>query len=114
MVMEGATTLLEPRPLPNFVETPFIRSIVERALTYIAAGFPVHFRGASGTGKTSLALHVASRLGRPMVMIHGDEEFTTSDLVGSEHGYRMRKVIDNFIHSVLKTEGDKVGRWRGR
>ncbi|HLB29586.1 MAG TPA: gas vesicle protein GvpN [Dehalococcoidia bacterium] len=110
-MMEAATTLLEPKPLPNFVETPFIRGIVERALAYIAAGFPVHFRGASGTGKTTLALHVASRLGRPVVMIHGDEEFSTSDLVGGEHGYRMRKVIDNFIHSVLKTEEDMTRRW---
>jgi len=111
MVIEAVTTLLEPRPLPNFVETPFVRSIVERALAYIAAGFPIHFRGASGTGKTTLALHVASKLGRPVVMIHGDEEFSTSDLVGGEYGYRMRKVIDNFIHSVLKTEEDMSRKW---
>lgn len=111
MVMEAAATLLEPRPLPNFVETPFVGSIVERALAYIAAGFPIHFRGASGTGKTTLALHVASKLGRPVVMIHGDEEFSTSDLVGGEYGYRLRKVIDNFIHSVLKTEEDMARRW---
>lgn len=111
MVMEGATTLLEPRPLPNFVETPFIADIVDRALNYIAAGFPIHFRGASGTGKTTLAMHVASKLGQPVVMIHGDEEFSTSDLVGAENGYRTRKVIDNFIHSVLKTEEDMTRRW---
>ncbi|MBI4336420.1 MAG: gas vesicle protein GvpN [Chloroflexi bacterium] len=111
MAMEGVTTVLEPRPLPNFVETPFVRSVVERALTYLAAGFPVHFRGASGTGKTTLAMHVASKLGRPVVMIHGDEEFSTSDLVGGEHGYRTRKVIDNFIHSVLKTEEDTSRHW---
>ena len=86
MVTEERTTLLEPRPLPNFVETKFIREIVDRALAYIAAGFPIHFRGASGTGKTTLALHVASKLGRPVVMIHGDEEFSTSDLVGGEYG----------------------------
>ena len=110
-VVEEQTTLLEPRPLPNFVETPFVRDIADRALGYIEAGFPIHFRGASGTGKTTLALHVASKLGRPMVMIHGDEEFSTSDLVGGEHGYRMRKVIDNFIHSVLKTEEDMSTRW---
>jgi len=111
MVTEAVNTLLEPHPLPNFVETPFVQSIVERALTYIAAGFPIHFRGSSGTGKTTLALHVASKLGRPVVMIHGDEEFSTSDLVGGEYGYRMKKVIDNFIHSVLKTEEDMSRRW---
>lgn len=111
MVTEGLTTLLEPRALPNFVETPFVRSIVDRALTYIAAGFPIHFRGASGTGKTTLAMHVAGKLGRPVVMLHGDEEFSTSDLVGGEYGYRMRKVIDNFIHSVLKIEEDTSRRW---
>ncbi len=112
MVMQGTVdVLLEPRPLANFVETPFVESIVDRSLTYIAAGFPIHFRGASGTGKTTLALHVASKLGRPVVMLHGDEEFSTSDLVGGEYGYRMRKVIDNFIHSVLKTEEDMSRKW---
>ncbi|MBI2958593.1 MAG: gas vesicle protein GvpN [Chloroflexi bacterium] len=111
MVMEGSTTLLQPRPLPNFVETAYVRDIVGRALTYISAGFPVHFRGASGTGKTTLAMHVAAKMGRPVVMIHGDEEFSTSDLVGGEHGYRTKKVIDNFIHSVLKTEEDTSRTW---
>src|SRR3990172_379795 len=110
-VTDGLATLLEPRALPDFVETPFIRSIVDRALTYIAAGFPIHFRGASGTGKTTLAMHVAGKLGRPVVMIHGDEEFSTADLVGAENGYRTRTVIDNFIHSVLKTEEDMTRMW---
>ncbi|MBT9171584.1 MAG: Denitrification regulatory protein NirQ [Actinobacteria bacterium] len=110
-MLEEVTTVLEPRPLPNFVETKFVKDITERALAYIAAGFPVHFRGVSGTGKTTLAMHVASKIGRPVVMIHGDEEFSTSDLVGGEYGYRIRKVVDNFIHSVLKTEEDMVRRW---
>jgi gas vesicle protein GvpN len=108
---EGVSTVLEPRPLPNFVETKSIKEITERALAYIAAGFPVHFRGGSGTGKTTLALHLASKIGRPVVMVHGDEEFSTSDLVGGEYGYRFRKVVDNFIHSVLKTEEDMTKRW---
>jgi len=108
---EGVSTVLEPRPLPKFVETQFITEITDRAIAYIMAGFPVHFRGASGTGKTTLALHVASKIGRPVVMIHGDEEFSTSDLVGGEYGYRLRKVVDNFIHSVLKTEEDMTRRW---
>ena len=110
-VTEGLQTLLEPRALPGFVETPFIEDIVQRAMTYITASFPIHFRGASGTGKTTLAMHVASKIGRPVVMIHGDEESSTSDLVGGEYGYRKRKVIDNFIHTVLKTEEDMTRRW---
>jgi gas vesicle protein GvpN len=44
-------------------------------------------------------------------MIHGDEEFTTSDLVGGEHGYRFRKVVDRFVSRVLKLEEDMVKRW---
>jgi len=111
MPIEEQTTVLEPRPLPNFVETKQIKKISERALAYISAGFPVHFRGVSGTGKTTLAMHVASKIGRPVVMIHGDEEFSSSDLIGGEYGYHMRKVVDNFIHSVLKTEEDMQKRW---
>jgi len=110
-MIEELSTVLEPRALPDFVETKFVKALTERALGYIKAGFPVHFRGASGTGKTTLALHVASKIGRPVVMVHGDEEFTTSDLVGGEYGYRLRKVIDRFVSRVLKVEEDMVKRW---
>lgn len=110
-MVEELTTVLEPRRMSNFVETPQVQDLSDRAMSYLDAGFPVHFRGGAGTGKTTLAMHVASKLGRPVVMIHGDEEFSTSDLVGGEHGYRVKKVVDNFIHSVLKTEEDMVKRW---
>ena len=110
-LVDEMTTVLEPRPLPNFVETPQVKNIAHRALAYIAAGFPVHFRGISGSGKTTLAMHVASKVARPVIMIHGDEEFSTSDLVGGEYGYRLKKTVDNFIHSVLKTEEDMQRRW---
>ena len=111
MPVDELTTVLEPRPLSNFVETPQVEAITERAVAYVSAGFPIHFRGVSGTGKTTLDMHVASKIGRPVVMIHGDEEFSSSDLVGGEYGYRIRKVVDNFIHSVLKTEEDMQKRW---
>lgn len=109
--MQEITTLIEPRSEKGFIETPYIQDITEKALAIIEAGFPVHFRGVAGTGKTTLAMHVASKIGRPVVLIHGDEEFTTSDLVGGEYGYRIRRVVDNFIHSVLKTEEDMTRRW---
>ncbi|MBI3754132.1 MAG: AAA family ATPase, partial [Deltaproteobacteria bacterium] len=60
------TTVLEPRKLPNFVETGYVRDITERALAYIAAGFPVHLK---------------------------------------------RMVVDNFIHSVLKTDENMQKTW---
>ena len=108
---EITTTIIAPSPKAGFVETRFIQDVSERALKYIESGFPVHFRGRAGTGKTTLAMHLASKIGRPVVLIHGDEEFTTADLVGGEYGYKVRKVVDNFIHSVLKTEEDMMKRW---
>ena len=112
MPFQETTTVLEPHPLPNFVETKYVKDITERALGYVRAGFPIHFRGSTGTGKTTLALHVAGKIGRPVLMLHGDEEFSSSDLVGGEYGYRLKKVVDNFIHSVLKTEEDMQRRWQ--
>jgi len=110
MVTKGRT-VLKARALPNFVETKSVKEVTARALGYIKAGFPLHFRGPSGTGKTTLALHLASIIDRPVIMIHGDEEFTTSDLVGGEQGYRTRRVVDNFIHSVMKAEEDVQKSW---
>ena len=110
-MIDEMTTVLDPSPLPDFVETKYIKDVTNRALSYFKAGFPVHFRGVSGTGKTTLAMHIAGKIGRPVVMIHGDEEFTTSDLVGGEHGYRFKKVVDRFVSRVLKLEEDMVKRW---
>ena len=104
-------TVIELAPNAGFVQTPGVRQNIKRALSYIKAGYPVHFRGPAGTGKTTLALHVAACLKRPVVMIHGDEEFTTSALVGGEHGYHFRKVVDNFVSRVKKTEEDMSKRW---
>ena len=110
-MIDEMTTVLEPSPMPDFVETKFTKSITQRALSYIKAGFPVHFRGISGCGKTTLAMHIASKIKRPVVMIHGDEEFTTSDLVGGEYGYRFRKVVDRFVSRVMKMEEDMTKHW---
>lgn len=110
-MVDETMTVLNPSPQQDFVETPYVKDLTGRALNYIKAGFPVHLRGPSGTGKTTLALHLASKIGRPVVMIHGDEEFTTSDLIGGEHGYRARRVVDRFVSRVLKTEEDLTKRW---
>jgi gas vesicle protein GvpN len=101
--------LLEPEP--GFVETRDIKRLTERALSYLQAGYPVHFSGPAGVGKTTLAMHLARTLGRPACFMVGDDEFGSSDLVGGQCGYRRKKVVDRFIHSVLKMEDDVTSRW---
>ena len=100
-----------PEASDEFVATPEVEALVNRALTYLQVGYPVHFSGSAGTGKTTLALHVASKLGRPVTLLHGDDEFGSSDLVGNDYGYRKSKLVDNFIHSVLKTEEEMKTLW---
>jgi nitric oxide reductase NorQ protein len=98
-------------PSEEFIETPSVKKIIDRAMSYLEAGFPVHFTGPSGTGKSTLAMHLAYQLKRPMMLMFGDEELGTSDLIGDNVGYHRKKLIDNFIHSVLKTEEDVSQRW---
>jgi gas vesicle protein GvpN len=106
-----ASALLKPRPRPDFVETDSVKGLTRRALGFLNAGYPLHFRGPAGTGKTTLALHVAARLDRPVIVITGDNEMGTSDLVGSQRGYHYRKVVDRFIHNVTKFEESSNQKW---
>ncbi len=108
---EEEQAVIDPQPMADFVETSYIKHLTRRALNYLKAGIPVHFRGPTGTGKTTLALHVASIIGRPAVLLHGDDEYKTSDLVGGEHGFRYHYLRDNFIASVLKVEQDMRKHW---
>lgn len=103
--------VLRPQPREDFVESAYVQGLTERAVTYVRSGFPVHLRGPSGTGKTTLALHIAHRLGRPVMLITGDDEFGSSDLVGGMLGYHRRRVVDRFVHSVLKTEDQVTQQW---
>ncbi len=102
---------IRPEASETFVVTPRIEDIVERALAYLNAGYPINFSGPAGTGKTTLAMHVAAQLGQPVTLIHGDDEFGSSDLVGKDTGYRKNRLIDNFVHSVLKEEETMRTLW---
>jgi len=100
-----------PEASDQFVQTPYVKDVVERAMLYLQAGYPVHFAGSSGTGKTTLAFHLAAQWGRPVTLMQGNEEFVSSDLTGKDIGYRKSKVMDNYIHSVMKTEEQMSRVW---
>jgi len=104
-------TTMMPEARKDFVQTDSVKSLSMRALAYINSGYSVHFRGPAGTGKTTMAMHTAALLGRPVVMITGDEEMVTSHLVGAESGYNYRKVTDNYIHTVSKVEESSGRSW---
>ena len=100
-----------PEASDHFVLTSYVQEIMERAMIYLQAGYPVHFAGPSGTGKTTLAFHLATQWGQPVTLLQGNEEFVSSDLTGKDIGYRKSSVVDNYIHSVLKTEEQMNRMW---
>jgi gas vesicle protein GvpN len=101
-----------PEASESFVTTTQIDEITKRALAYLRAGYPVHLAGPSGTGKTTMAFHLAALWGQPVTLIHGNDEFTVSDLIGTnDAGYRRSKVVDNYIHSVLRTAEEMRQIW---
>ncbi len=104
------TTVLNPRST-GFVSTPAIESVTQRAFRYLQSGFAVHLRGPAGCGKTTLAMHLAYLLSNPLMLIFGDDQFTSSDLIGNNTGYSRKKIVDNYIHSVVKLEDQVQQNW---
>ena len=88
----------------DFVVTPAIDAVCRRAATYLDSGYPVHLRGSAGTGKTTLAVHVAHARGRPVSLMFGDDSLESSHLIGREKGLQTTRVVDNFVRTVTKTE----------
>jgi nitric oxide reductase NorQ protein len=95
----------------DFVLTPQIEDVCRRAITYLDAGYACHFRGSAGTGKTTLAMHVANARARPVALMFGDDAFESSDLIGREKGLHSTKVTDNFVRTVTKTEEFRRPHW---
>jgi len=104
-------TIVNFKQKQSFVESEKIKETISRATAYLKAGFPVHLKGPAGTGKTTLAMHLAHIFNQPTVVIFGSDEIRSTDFVGGQFGYRKRVVIDNYVHSVVKTDETAEQQW---
>jgi len=97
--------------IKNFVETEQVRRLKERVKLWIKVGFPPHIIGPTGCGKTTLAMQVAKEMGRPTVWINGDEQMTTTDLIGGYSEMEAESVRDRFIHNVMLAKDRTKFTW---
>ncbi|MGD6774070.1 gas vesicle protein GvpN [Sutcliffiella horikoshii] len=88
------------------------KDLLSRSLQYLKAGYPIHFTGPSGAGKTSMALALAKKRKKPVMLIHGNHELNNKDLIGDFTGYTSKKVVDNYIRSVYKKDESITETWR--
>jgi nitric oxide reductase NorQ protein len=108
---DDAIATLALSPGKEYVETPAVKALSNRALSYLQAGYAVHLRGPAGTGKTTLAFRLAEGLGRPVTFLAGDESIQTADLIGRQTRLRRRKVVDRYVHTVIKYEENIDQEW---
>ncbi|KMJ57765.1 gas vesicle protein GvpN [Bacillus sp. LL01] len=88
------------------------KDLLSRSLQYLKAGYPIHFTGPSGAGKTSMALALAKKRKKPVMLIHGNHELNNKDLIGDFTGFTSKKVVDNYIRSVYKKDESITETWR--
>ena len=89
-----------------------IRRLADKAILYARAGICVHLCGPAGAGKTSLALHVAEALGRPVSFIAGNDGLTSTDFVGREIGQSSISIVDRYVQTVRRTETMTRSEWK--
>jgi len=102
------TGLSAARP---FFENAEIAALLKRAAFYARAGIPIHFQGSAGLGKTSLALAIAAKLGRPISFMVGHNWLDAEDLIGKEVGRTTSSVVDKYIQSVRRSESHIRYEW---
>jgi nitric oxide reductase NorQ protein len=95
----------------NFVEAFEIKKIMLRIKLWLESGYPVHLVGPTGCGKSSLAMYVAKKMGRPVVWINGDESITTTDLVGGYSQVETETLRDKYVHNVFKSRDILKADW---
>ena len=97
--------------IESFIETEQVRNLKGRVKLWVKAGYPPHIVGPTGCGKTTLAMQVAKELGRPTVWINGDDQMTTTDLIGGYSEMESESLRDKYIHNVWLTRDITKYKW---
>jgi len=100
------------RPRDDLFLDAELRSLHSRAVAYLRAGAPVHLRGPAGAGKTTMAMHVAAWLGRPVALVSGDAGMNSASLLGREVGEDTVATQDRYVQRVVKTASQTRAAWR--
>lgn len=95
----------------DLIQDPETTQLLSRSLQYLKAGYPIHFTGPTGAGKTSLALALAKKRKRPVMVMHGNHELNNKDLIGDFTGYTSRKVVDQYVRRVYKKDETVTESW---
>lgn len=111
MVITVTSNVIELKPRNDLFENDEIISLETRALVYLRAGVPVHLRGPAGTGKTTLALQIASKMGNPVAFVSGDGWLTSSNLIGQDQGVQTKSIHDRYVHNVKRSETETRILW---
>lgn len=97
--------------IESFIETEQVKKLKDRIKLWVKAGCHPHIVGPTGCGKTTLAMQVAKELGKPTVWINGDDEVTTTDLIGGYSEMEAESIIDKYIHNVRRMKDRTKYRW---
>ncbi len=104
------TEFLTPK-IESFIETDQVRQLKDRIRLWVKASCHPHIVGPTGCGKTTMAMQVAKELGRPTVWINGDDQITTTDLIGGYSEMEAESLVDKYIHNVRVTKDKTKYRW---
>ncbi len=104
------TEFLTPS-IESFIETVQVRKLKDRIRLWVKASCHPHIVGPTGCGKTTMAMQVAKELGRPTVWINGDDQITTTDLIGGYSEMEAESLVDKYIHNVRVTKDKTKYRW---
>ena len=96
----------------SFFEDDHLSQLIARGCSYFRAGVPLHLSGSAGLGKTTTALRIAEEMERPVVFMAGNQWLEASDFIGREVGKSTRTVVDKYIQSVRRTDGEERVDWR--